>query len=127
MELWKNKNVTFFVHTRGIFFSKKKYNFTVPLTLSQPTSETPYPAPPSRISGTLTHTHRMTKFGRNTHLGINLLYGLKINSYCLKMPEISLKGPSKVSNLKRRYLKNGNSDLKDSSTFKIVNLILYNL
>ena len=31
VELWKNENVMFFVHTRGIFFTKKKYNFTVPL------------------------------------------------------------------------------------------------
>ena len=59
---------------------------------------------PPRISGTL--THRMTKFGGNTHLGINSLYrafhALKIKSYCLKMPEIGLKGPTKVFKLKTK-------------------------
>ena len=61
-------------------------------------------APPPRISGTL--THRMTKFGGNTHLGINSLYrafhALKIKSYCLKMPEIGLKGPTKMFKLKTK-------------------------
>ena len=56
------------------------------------------------LSGTL--TERMTKFGGNTPLGINSLYrafnGLKINSYCLKMPEIGLKGPTKVFKLKTK-------------------------
>ena len=54
-------------------------------------------------------------------------------SYCLKMPKIGLK-PAwqglfcllRFSNLKRRYLKNGNSDLKNSTTLQIANLILYN-
>ena len=62
------------------------------------------PRPPPRISGTL--THRITTLGGNTHLGINSLYrafhALKINSYCLKMPEIGLKGPTKVFKLKTK-------------------------
>ena len=63
--------------------------------------------PPPRISGTL--THRMTKLSGNTHLGINSLYrafnSLKINTYCLKMPDFGLKGPSKVFKLKTKIFK----------------------
>ena len=54
-------------------------------------------------------------------------------SYCLKLPKIGLK-PAwqglfrllRFSKLKRRYLKNGNSDLKIFTTLQIANLILYN-
>ena len=80
------------------------------LTLFHTGSENPYHSrgslqgPPTCISGTL--TYRMTKLGGNTHLGINSLYrafnALKINSYGLKMPEISLKGPTKVFKLKTK-------------------------
>ena len=50
-----------------------------------------------------------------------------------KMPDIGLK-PAwqglfcllRFSNLKRRYLKNDNSDLKNSTAQQIANLILYN-
>ena len=48
----------------------------------------------------------MTKLGGNTHPGINSLNrafdGLKIDYYCLKMPEIGLKGPIKVFKLKMK-------------------------
>ena len=37
-----------------------------------------------------------------------------------------LKKPTKVLKIKRRYLKNGNSDFKNSITLQIANLILYN-
>ena len=54
-------------------------------------------------------------------------------SNCLKMPDISLKLAwqglfplLRLSHLKQRYLKNGNSDLKNSTTLQVANLILYN-
>ena len=61
------------------------------------------PLPPCILE---TFSHRMTKLGGNTPLGIHSLYrtfnGLKINSYCLKMPEINLKGSNKVFKLKTK-------------------------
>ena len=54
------------------------------------------------------------------------LNGLKIDSHYLKMPDIGLKGPTKVFKLKSNiYFKNENSDLKNSTTHQIENLILY--
>ena len=48
----------------------------------------------------------MTKLGGNTYLGINSWYRafhtLKIDSYCLKMPEIGLKGPTKDFKIKMK-------------------------
>ena len=62
-------------------------------------SENPY-----QPSGTL--TYEMTKLGGNIYLGINSLYrafnGVKINSCCLKMSEISLKRPIKVFKLETK-------------------------
>ena len=50
----------------------------------------------------------------------------KLNLTAWKCLKSAWKGLPRCSNLKRRYLKNGNSDLKNLTTLQIANLILYN-
>ena len=106
-----NVSFMFFIHFSGLKVIKKNHkDLEICLTLFHTASENPYPSrggpprPPPRISGTL--THKITTLGGNTHLGINSLYtafhALKIKSYCLKVPEIGLKWPTKAFKLKTK-------------------------